>query len=248
MPKAWTVLTAAITGFIGAAAAVDVAISQNDKLTMVVVAFFMGSVSLMLFAGLHVPSFWASTTLDDSPAWRLRLGPPRLVSFAVSAVLAVTAFALGWGSLTVADRSILVGLVVGLCAMSFLLLSAHLGLTAYRRPALIIGVDKLRYEGGRIVELAWTDVGVIEWAHCNTRRSCLRIGAVVEPASYTVQRRWSVFPLELKPREPGIEIRVGLLNDFATLKILRDLHRASRPDRAVLMARGLPPSRTSTRA
>lgn len=210
---------------------------------MVVVALFTGAVSLMMLASLgRDAGAWSTTELDGRPAWRLRLGPSRLSAWTVVAVLIATGLGLALGALGVGERSLGGGVVVGVLALATLLLALELGRAAARAPALLVGVDRLQHVGaGVLVDLAWDDVSTIEWAHVGTRPGSLRIGAVTGAASYRLETRPSLLPLDHVPDRPGIEVRTSLLPDApALLRTLRELQLGSRTTREALIPRGTP--------
>lgn len=240
---AGVIFTAAITGVISAGAIWAVATEPEAPTGMVVLAFFTGSVSLMMLASLrgHTDP-WSVAELDGRPAWRLRLGPTRFLTVAVAVVLTATALGLGLGALSIAEQSMVGGVVVGALALGMLLLAVETSRVATRAPALLIGIDRLHHRGAGIdVELAWDDVSVIDWANQRSRWHSLRIGAAKDATTHRARTRFSLLPLDHVPKEPGIEIRTTLLSDApAVMRLLRDLHIGDRPTREALIPRGTP--------
>lgn len=235
--------TAAITAVICAASAWRALVETDGRATLAAVALFTGAVSLMMLASLVGDAgTWSTTDLDGQPAWRLRLGPARTATVTVVAVLAASALGLVLAALAVGEGSLAGGLVVGALALGVLLLAVELGRVAARAPALVIGVDRLHHEGaGVVVDLGWDDVTTIEWAHVGTRRASLRIGAASDATTHQVRARRSLLPLDHVPREPGIELRTGLLADGpALLRLLRELQVGGRATRESLITRGVP--------
>lgn len=177
---------------------------------MVVLAFFTGSVSLMMLASLGgYTNPWSVAELDGRPAWRLRLGPTRFLTVAVAVVLTATSLGLGLGALSIAEQSMVGAVVVGALALGMMLLAVDTSRVATRAPALLIGIDRLHHRGAGIgVELAWDDVSSVEYAHRRTRWASLRISAARDAP--------------------------------AVMRLLRDLHIGGRPTREALIPRGAP--------
>lgn len=210
---------------------------------MLVLALFTGSVSLMMLASLRgYMDPWSVAELDGRPAWRLRLGPTRFLTVAVALVLVATALGIGLGALSIAEQSAVGGVIVGILALGFLLLAEEMGRVAARAPALLIGIDRLRHEGAGIeVELAWDDVSFIDYVHRRSRWASVRIGAARDATTHRARKRFSLLPLDHVPEEPGIEVRLTLLQDpAAIMRLLRDLHIGDRPTREALIPRGTP--------
>lgn len=235
--------TAAITALVCAATTWSAVTQPEGRAGSVAVALFTGAVSLMMLVSLvREPEVWSTAELDGRPAWRLRLGPGRPVTLTVAAVLTATGLALALGAVAVGGDSLVGAVVVGLIAAAALLLAGELGRVSARRPALLVGVDRLRHEGaGVLVDLGWDDVTTVEWAHVGTRRAALRIGAASGAATHHVRSRSSLLPLDHVPHEPGIELRTGLLADGpALVRLLRELQVGGRDTRESLIARGTP--------
>ena len=240
---AGVLFTAAITGVICAGATWAAATGQEGRTGMVVLALFAGSMSLMMLASLRgYRDPWSATELDGRPAWRLRLGPTRLLTTTVAVVLVATTVGLGLGALSIAEQSAVGGIVVGALALGMLLLAVEIGRVAARAPALVIGIDRLHHRGAGIeVELAWNDVSSIEYVHRRSRWASLRIGAVRDATTHRARLRPSLLPLDHVPEEPGIEVRLTLRPDAAAvMRLLRDLHLGDRHTREALIPRGAP--------
>lgn len=235
--------TAAITGLISVGATWTAVTSGEDRSTMIVVALFTGTVSLMMLTSLgRDAGTWSLAELDGRPAWRMRLGPSRASAAAVVAVLVATGLGLAGGAYVVGQRSAAGAVTVGAIALAMLLLALELGRAVARAPHLLIGIDRLHHHGaGVLVDLAWDDVGTIEWADVGTRWACVRISAVAGASSHRVEARGSLLPLDRVPERPGIELRLTLLPDApAVLRMLRELELGGRATREALIPRGTP--------
>lgn len=241
--KAGALFTAAITGVICAGATWAATTEPDGRTGMVVLALFTGSVSLMMLTSLgRDAGTWSLAELDGRPAWRMRLGPSRASAAAVVAVLVATGLGLAGGAYVVGQRSATGAVIVGAIALAMLLLALELGRAVARAPHLLIGIDRLHHHGaGVLVDLAWDDVGTIEWSDVGTRWACVRISAVAGASSHRVEERGSLLPLDRVPERPGIELRLTLLPDApAVLRTLRELELGGRATREALIPRGTP--------
>jgi hypothetical protein len=233
--------TAGITALICAASVWAAATERDRRAGMVVLALFTGSVALMMALSLAaVRARWSLEQLDGRPAWRLRLGGNGSAAV-VALVLTATALGLGFGAVALRENVVL-ALVLGVLALGALLVALQMWQVWLRAPSFWVGADRLVHDGaGVLVELAWDDVGVIDYAHLGTRWSAVLIGAAVGAPSYRHRSRPSLLPLDRVPEQPGIELRNGLLPDApALLRLLRDLHVGGRPTREAMITRGLP--------
>ncbi len=233
--------TAAVTALICAAAGWEAATEPDGRAGMVVLALFAGSVALMMLLSLAGGrARWSLDQLDGRPAWRLRLGGTGAAA-TVALVLTATALGLGLGAVA-ARETVALALVLGVVALGVLVVAVQLWQVWLRAPAFWVGADRLVHDGaGVVVELAWDDVGTVDYAHLGTRRSAVRVSAAVGAPSYHHRSRRSLLPLDRVPPEPGIEVRTGLLPDAPQLvRLLRDLHVGGRATREAMIARGLP--------
>lgn len=233
--------TAAITAVICAGAGYAAATEPDGRVEMVVLALFTGSVSLMMLLSLRGSRDpWSPDQVAGRPAWRLRLGGAGAAP-GVTMVLTATALGLGFGAFS-ARETVGALVVLGVMALGVLVLAVQLGQVWLRAPSFSVSADRLVYDGAGIrVDLAWDDVGTVEFAHLGTRWSAVRISAVVGAPSYRHRSRPSLVPLDREPDPPGIELRNALLPDApALLRLLRDLQVAGRPTRESMISRGLP--------
>lgn len=233
--------TAAVTALVCAAAGWAAATEPDGRAGMVVLALFTGSVALMMLLSLGSDrARWSLEQLDGRPAWRLRLGGSGAAA-AVGSVLTATALGLGFGAVSLRETPAM-ALVLGVLAVGVLVVAVQLWQVWLRAPSFRVGVDRLVHDGaGVVVELAWDDVGTVDYAHLGSRWSAVRISAAVGAPSYRHGSRRSLLPLDRVPPEPGIELRTGLLPDAPQLvRLLRDLHVGGRATRESMIARGLP--------
>lgn len=233
--------TAVVTALICAAAGYAAATESDGRAGMVVLALFTGSVALMMLLSLRAGhARWSLDQLDGRPAWRLRLGGAGGAAV-VASVLTATALGLGFGAVSLRE-TVPLALVLGVLAVGILVVAGQLWQVWLRAPSFWVGVDRLVHDGaGILVELAWDDVGVVDYAHLGTRWSAVRISAATGAPSYRHRSRRSLLPLDRVPPEPGIELRNGLVPDAPQLvRLLRDLHVGGRATREAMIARGLP--------
>lgn len=233
--------TAGITALICAAAGWAAATEPDGRAAMVVLALFTGSVALMMLLSLCAGrARWSLEPLDGRPAWRLRLGGAGAAPAAAS-VLTATALGLGFGAVSLRE-SVAPALLVAVLALGILVLAVQLWQVWLRAPSFWVSADRLVHDGaGILAELAWDDVGTVDYAHLGTRWSAVRISAAVAAPSYRHRSRRSLLPLDRVPQEPGIELRTGLLPDAPKLlRLLRDLHVGGGAGREAMIARGLP--------
>ncbi|MCD4535962.1 hypothetical protein LRP67_17880 [Nocardioides sp. cx-169] len=233
--------TAGITAFMCAGAAWTAVTEPEGRVAMVALALFGGSVSWMMLLSLGGGrERWSPDRLDARPAWRLRLGAPGAAP-AVALVLTAAALGLGFGALSYRDR-LTHAAVPAVLAVGLLLLAVQMWQVWLRAPSFLLSADRLVYDGaGVLVELAWEDIGVVDYAHLGTRWAAVRISAATGAPSYRHRTRRSILPVDRVPPQPGIELRLGLLPDApALVRLLRELHVGGRAAREATLSRGLP--------
>jgi hypothetical protein len=234
------ILTALVTGLIGAAALYLAATSEERRLLNVVLGAFMLSVAAMVVLSQRQSvATWRRTELRGRPAWAMSLGERGQVP-AVALVLSV--LGVGLALAAVLDDRTGVRVAAGLPALLLLVLAAEMWRTWSRRPELRISADLVELHGPGIdSELAWDDVGAVEHAHLGTRWAALVLTAVAGAPSYRWKLSRLLLPMDREPDPPGIHLRFGMVPEEAQLRrLLRDMHVTDRATREAMISRGLP--------
>lgn len=233
---AWA--AAMLVGLIGVAMLVVGLGSPDRRVLGLTVGGFMLAVAWLLVSSAAVgasPS-WRTTTVDSRPAWAL----PIRGSAPAATVLTVLGVGLAVG--VASAGSVGVAVVVGPVALFCLVLGLELWRIWLRRPELRIGADLVQLRGPGIdTELAWEDVGAVDYADLGTRWASVHVSAALDAPSYRYRMRRLLLPLDRVPAPPGVAVRVGQVPDApALLALLRALHTAGPSGRQAMIDRGPP--------
>lgn len=216
-------------------------LTSGPRWTAIGVGGFLLAVAWLLVSagGVRAGSGWTTATVDGQPGWVL----PIRGSAALATVLSV--LGLGLAGLAV-DGAVTgrtgVAVMAGAVALFLLMLAAEFWRILLRRPELRLGVDRIELRGPGIdAELAWEDVGVVDYRDLGTRWAAVHVSAATPAPSYRHRLRRLVLPLDRAPEPPGIAVRVGQVPDApGLLKVLRALHAAGRDGRVAMITRGHP--------